>query len=75
MVDPERTEQSKKEMGGSLMFIGLATWVADALIAFFFPAAQRLGRQGTFLTGLVVLGAMSLALMMTGSVMRSEPEE
>jgi len=75
MVDPERTEQSKKEMGGSLMFIGLATWVADALIAFFFPAAQRLGRQGTFLTVIVVLGAMSLTLMVTGYMVRGEPEE
>jgi hypothetical protein len=68
MVDVERREQSKKEkeMSGSLMFIGLAIWVADALIAFFFPAARRLGRQGTFLTVIVVLGAMNLALMVTG---------
>jgi hypothetical protein len=66
MVDVERREQSKKEMGGSLMFIGLAVWVTGALIAFFFPAARRLGRQGRFLTVIVVLGAMSLALMVTG---------
>jgi hypothetical protein len=61
-------------MGSSLRFIGLAVRVADARVAFFLPTAKT-GRQGTFLTGLVVLGAMSLALMMTGSVMRSEPEE
>ena len=66
MLDRERREQSKKEMGGSLMFIGMAIWVADARIAFFFPAGRRLGREGTFLTVIVMLGAMNLALMVTG---------
>jgi hypothetical protein len=55
MVDVERREQSKKEMGGSLMFIGLAVCVADVLVAFFLAAVAKLGRQGTFLTVIVVV--------------------
>ena len=54
-VIQEDREQAKKETGASLMFIGLAVWVADALVAFFFPSAVRIGRQGTFLTIILVL--------------------
>jgi hypothetical protein len=57
------------------MFIGLAVWVADALVAFFFPSAVRIGRQGTFLTIILVLAVMGLALMLNGYVMRGKPEE
>jgi hypothetical protein len=71
----EGQEQSRKETGTSLMFIGLAIWVADALVAFFLPAAARLGSQGTFLTVILVLAAMGLAWMGTGYVMRGKPED
>jgi len=33
----ESREEARKENGASLMFIGLAIWVADALVVFFFP--------------------------------------
>jgi len=39
----ETREQSKKETGASLMFIGLAIWVADALVLFFLPASVKIG--------------------------------
>jgi hypothetical protein len=71
----EDREQAKKETGASLMFIGLAVWVADALVAFFFPSAVRIGGQGVFLTIILVLAGMGLALMLSGYVMRGEPEE
>ena len=51
----ESREESRRETGTSLMFIGLAIWVADALVAFFFPAAVKIGRQGTFLSVILVL--------------------
>ena len=39
----ESREDLRSENGTSLMFIGLAIWVADALIAFLFPAAVKVG--------------------------------
>ena len=74
-VIQEDREQARKETGASLTFIGLAVWVADALVAFFFPSAVRIGRQGTFLTIILVLAVMGLALMLSGYVMRGKPEE
>ena len=68
-------EESRKETGTSLMFIGLAIWVADALVAFFFPAAVKIGRQGMFLSVILVLAVMGLALMATGYMFRGKPEE
>lgn len=67
----ESREESKKETGTSLMFIGLAIWVADALVAFFLPAAVRIGRQGMFLSVILVLAVMGLALMTTGYMFRA----
>ena len=67
--------EERKETGTSLMFIGLAVWVADALVAFFFPAAVKIGRQGTFLSVILVLAVMGLALMGTGYMFRGKPEE
>src|ERR1041385_8205147 len=32
-----------RECGGTLMFIGLAVWVADLLVVFFLPAGIRAG--------------------------------
>ncbi len=71
----ESLEGSRNETGTTLMFIGLAIWVADALVAFFFPSAIRLGSQGMFLTVILVLAAMCLLLMATGYLMRGQPEE
>ena len=71
----EDREESRRETGVSLMFIGLAIWVADALVAFFLPSAVKLGRQGMFLTIIFVLAAMGLAFMVTGYGMRGQPEQ
>jgi NADH:ubiquinone oxidoreductase subunit 3 (subunit A) len=68
-------EESKRETGTSLIFIGLAIWVADALVAFLFPAAVKIGRQGMFLSVILVLAVMGLALMATGYMLRGKPEE
>jgi hypothetical protein len=71
----ESREESKKETGTSLMFIGLAIWVADALVTFFLPAAVRVGRQGMFLSVILVLAVMGLVPMTTGHMFRGKPEE
>ena len=71
----EDREQAKKENGTSLMFIGLALWVADALVVFFLPASVRLGSQRTFVTVILALAAVGLVLMASGYLMRGKPEE
>jgi hypothetical protein len=71
----EDREQSKRETGTSLMFIGLALWVADALVVFFLPASVRLGSQRTFVAVILGLAAVGLAFMAGGFLMRGKPEE
>jgi NADH:ubiquinone oxidoreductase subunit 3 (subunit A) len=71
----ESYEESRRETGTSLMFIGLAIWVADALVAFLFPAAAKIGRQGMFLSVILVLALVGVALMATGYMLRGKPEE
>jgi len=68
MVDAEQ----RRETGGSLMFGGLAVWVAGLLVLFFFPAALRIGYQGIFTTILAVLGVLGAVMMATGWWMRRE---
>jgi hypothetical protein len=68
MVDAEE----KRETGGSLMFIGLAVWVAGLLVLFFLPAAVRIGYQGSFAKILVTLGVLGAALTAGGWWMRRE---
>ncbi|HUB03158.1 MAG TPA: hypothetical protein VL983_10745 [Terriglobales bacterium] len=64
--------EEKRETGGSLMFAGLAVWVAGLLVLFFLPAAVRIGYQGRFTTILVALGVLGAALMAGGWWMRRE---
>jgi hypothetical protein len=71
----EDREQSKKETGASLMFIGLAIWVADALVLFFLPASAKVGGRATWLTTIMALALMGLTLMIVGYVMRGKTEE
>ena len=71
----EDREQSRKEGGTSLMFIGLALWVADALVVFFLPASVRFGSQRTFLAAILGLAAVGLAFMASGFLIRGKPEE
>jgi hypothetical protein len=73
MVDAEE----KRESGISLMFIGLAVWVVDLLVVFFLPSGIRLGRHTTFISIIVALFLLGLALMIGGYLKRRRagPEE
>lgn len=68
----EATE--RREMGSSLMFIGLALWVADLLVAFYLPAAAKVGGNASFLSVLAVIAVLGLALMITGYLLRGKAE-
>lgn len=71
----EDREQSKKETGASLMFIGLAIWVADALVLFFLPASVKVGGRFSWLTSITVLALMGLTLLVVGFMMRGNADE
>ena len=73
MLDAEQ----KRENSLSLMFIGLAVWVADLLVVFFLPASFRVGRETVFLGIAGVLGVLGLSLIVSGLVKRAAagPEE
>jgi hypothetical protein len=71
----EKREQARHEMAGSLMFIGLALWVAGALVTFFLPAGMKLGRQEILLAIIGALAIAGLALMIKGYLMRGQPDE
>ena len=56
----------KREQGVAISFIGLALIVADLLVVFFAPAGFRIGRQGVFLTIILVLAVAGLSLVLLG---------
>jgi phosphatidylserine synthase len=63
--------EERREAGASLMFAGLAVWVAALLVLFFLPAAMKIGHEGRFATILIMaLGVMGAALMGGGWRMR-----
>ena len=62
--------EEKQETGGSLMFSGLAVWVAGLLVLFYLPAGIRQGHQGVFAAILAVLGVLGAVLMGRGWAMR-----
>jgi len=62
--------EQKQEMGGSLMFVGLAIWVAGLLVLFYLPAGYRLGHQAVFAAILIVLAALGAVLMGRGWTLR-----
>jgi phosphatidylserine synthase len=66
MVDAEE----RQEKGASLMFIGVAVWVAAFLVLFFLPAGFRLGHQGGFEALLVALFVTGVVLLGSGWRMR-----
>jgi small-conductance mechanosensitive channel len=68
-------EQEKKETGTSLMFIGLAIWVGDALVIFFLSASVKLGTRWPWVSAITALGLMGLALLLVGYMMRGKAEE
>jgi Na+/melibiose symporter-like transporter len=71
----EKREQARHETGASLMFIGLALWVAGALVVFFLPAGMKLGHQTTFLAIIAALAVLGLVAMVKGYLMRGRPDE
>jgi hypothetical protein len=66
MVDAEE----RHEKGSSLMFAGLAVWVAGLLVLFYLPAGFRLGHQGIFAMILAGLGILGAILMGRGWMLR-----
>ena len=69
--------EERRERAASLMFIGLALWVADLLVVFYLPASVKLGRHATFLAIIVVLATLGFISMLTGYMRRAStgPEE
>ena len=65
----------KHETGTSLMFAGLAVWVASLLVVFFLPAAFKIGHHTSFISIIAVLVAAGLVLMVSGCGMRKNTEE
>jgi phosphatidylserine synthase len=67
--------EEKQEKGGSLMFAGLAVWLAGLLVLFYLPAGFRLGHQYIFALVLVLLAALGAGLMVRGWRMRRGSSE
>ncbi|MBZ5599870.1 MAG: hypothetical protein LAN83_16280 [Acidobacteriia bacterium] len=71
MADAEQ----KRETGTSLMFIGLAVWVADLLVVFFLPSGMKLGRETMFISIIATLAVLGLILIISGYLKRGKAEE
>jgi len=71
----ERREQGKRETGASLMFIGLAVWVAGLLVVFFLPAGMKMGRETMFFAVIAGLGMLGALLIILGYMMRGAPDQ
>jgi hypothetical protein len=71
MADAEQ----KRETGTSLMFIGLAVWVADLLVVFFLPSGMKMGRETMFISIIATLAVLGLILMIVGYLKRGKAEE
>ena len=63
-----------REKGLSLEVIGGMLWFFDFLILFFLPAGLKLGHKTAFLTLMVALGVLGLALFVSGLVIRARTE-
>ena len=64
--------EEKRETGASLIFLGLAVWVADLLVVFFLPSGIKFGRYGAFLRIIIALGALGLVLLIIGYKVRGK---
>jgi hypothetical protein len=62
--------EARREMGTSLMFMGLAVWVGDLLVLFFLPAGLKLGRHELFFGIIAILFALGAFLMLSGYLQR-----
>ncbi len=67
--------EAKSELGGSLIFIGLALWVADLLVVFYLPALMKGGGHGMFIGVVAVLAVLGLILMILGYGSRRKSEK
>ena len=56
----------KRESGTSLLFMGVAVWVADLLVIFFLPAAVKIGSQRLFSAIIAGIGFLGLLLLLVG---------
>jgi hypothetical protein len=56
----------KRESGTSLLFMGVAVWVADLLVVFFLPAAAKIGSQLLFSAIIAGIGFLGLLLLLVG---------
>ena len=67
--------EAKSELGGSLMFVGLALWVADLLVIFYLPALLKGGGHAMLITVVATLAVIGLILMILGYRSRRRTEE
>ena len=69
--------EEKRENGTSLMFIGLAVWVAALLVLFFLPSGVKVGREAAFVGVIAALGVAGAILITSGYAKRAKagPEE
>jgi hypothetical protein len=63
-----------REKGLSLLVIGGMIWFFDFLILFFLPAGLKLGHKTAFVTLMVALAVVGLALFVSGLVIRARAE-
>jgi uncharacterized membrane protein len=66
--------QDRRELGNTLMLIGLAIWVADLLIVFFLSAAVRVGQNSVFVVIISVLAFVGLGFLIAGYGFRASNE-
>ena len=64
----------RQETGSSLMFIGVALWVAALLVVFFLPAALKAGRHGFFVFTISILAVAGMGFMLRGFQLRGRQE-
>lgn len=62
--------EERRETGASLLFIGLALWVAGLLVVFFLPSGVKFGREASFYAIIAALFGVGLVLMIAGYVKR-----
>jgi uncharacterized membrane protein len=65
----------KHETGTTLMFAGLALWIASLLVVFFLPAAFKAGHHLPFVAVIAVLVALGIVLMASGYGIRRDKEQ
>ncbi len=68
-VPDNRTETH--ETGTALAIIGVILWFFDALVFFFLPAGFKLGHHAEFVTIIVAIAVIGLALIIVGSRKRA----